>query len=241
MSRRQIIKAVAALVLLAALVFAIRTLPLAGWFESFKTWVQGAGAIGYVVYTLVYVVCCVLVVPALALTLGAGAIFGFVAGSIVVIVGATLGATAAFLLARGVLRHRVERITSNHVKFRALDRAITREGTKIMWLVRLSGFPPFTWVNYAFGLTGVRLRQYILTTFFGIIPGTLAFTWAGAAGAAALTGTGNRILLIVTAAGAILVSVFIARIALQAIRRAGVDAVDESSSLPVDEQHPSAT
>ncbi|HJQ40071.1 MAG TPA: VTT domain-containing protein [Thermoanaerobaculia bacterium] len=217
------VKAVLAFVLLVLFVLAIRTLPLAQWFESFKAWVQGAGAIGYVVYALVYVVCCVLVVPALALTLGAGAIFGFVAGSIVVIIGATLGATAAFLLARGVLRHRVERITSNHVKFRALDRAITREGTKIMWLVRLSGFPPFTWVNYAFGLTGVSLRQYVLTTFFGIIPGTLAFTWAGAAGAAALTGTGNRILLIVTAAGAILVSVFIARIALQAIRRAGVE------------------
>ena len=217
------VKAVLALVLLVLFVLAIRTLPLAEWFESFKTWVQGAGAIGYVLYALVYVVCCVLVVPALALTLGAGAIFGFVAGSIVALIGATLGATAAFLLARTVLRHRVERITSNHVKFRALDRAITREGTKIMWLVRLSGFPPFTWVNYAFGLTGVRLRQYIVTTFFGIIPGTLAFTWAGAAGAAALTGTGNRILLIVTAAGAILVSVFIARIALQAIRRAGVE------------------
>ena len=223
MSRRQILKAVLALVLLVAIALAVRTLPLAQWFESFKSWVQGAGAVGYVLYALVYVLCCVFVVPALALSLGAGAIFGFVAGSIVVIIGATLGATVAFLLARTVLRHRVERITSNHVKFRALDRAITREGTKIMWLVRLSGFPPFTWVNYAFGLTGVRLRPYIVTTFFGIIPGTLAFTWAGAAGAAALTGTGNRILLIVTAGGAILVSVFIARIALQAIRRAGVD------------------
>lgn len=217
------VKAIVALVLLVAVVLAVRTLPLAAWLEAFKNWVQDAGAIGYVLYALVYVVCCVLVVPALALSIGAGAIFGFVAGSIVVLIGATLGATAAFLLARTVLRHRVERITSNHVKFRALDRAITREGTKIMWLVRLSGFPPFTWVNYAFGLTGVRLRPYIFTTFFGIIPGTLAFTWAGAAGAAALSGTGNRILLSITAGGAILVSVFIARIALQAIRRAGVE------------------
>ena len=211
------------LALLVLLAIAIRMLPLMQWFESFKAWVQGAGAIGYVIYALVYVVCCVFVIPALALTLGAGAIFGFVAGSIVVLIGATLGATATFLLARTVLRHRVERITAGHVKFAALDRAITREGTKIMWLVRLSGFPPFTWVNYAFGLTGVRLRPYIITTFFGIIPGTLAFTWAGAAGAAALTGTGNRLLLIVTAGGAILVSVFIARIAHQAIHRAGVD------------------
>jgi uncharacterized membrane protein YdjX (TVP38/TMEM64 family) len=223
LSRRQIVRAVAGVALLAALIVAIRMLPLAVWFESFKQWVQGAGALGYVLYALVYVVCCILVIPALALSLGAGAIFGFVAGSIVVLIGATLGATAAFLLARTVLRHRVERITSNHVKFRALDRAITREGTKIMWLVRLSGFPPFTWVNYAFGLTGVRLRSYVITTFFGIIPGTLAFTGAGAAGAAALSGTGNRLLLLTTAVGAILVSIFIARIALDAIHRAGVE------------------
>jgi len=218
-----VLKWIAGVALLALVVVAIRMLPVAEWLEAFKAWVRGAGAIGYVLYVVAYVVCCVFVIPAIALTLGAGAIFGFVAGSIVVIIGATLGATVAFLLARGVLRRRVERITAGHVKFRALDRAITREGTKIMWLVRLSGFPPFTWVNYAFGLTGVRLRPYIITTFFGIIPGTLAFTWAGAAGAAALTGTGNRILLIVTACGAILVSVFIARIALQAIRRAGVE------------------
>jgi uncharacterized membrane protein YdjX (TVP38/TMEM64 family) len=223
LSRRQILKAVLALALLAAFVVAVRMLPIAQWLESFKAWVQNAGALGYVLYALVYVVCCVLLIPALALTLGAGAIFGFAAGSVLVLISATLGATSAFLLARTVLRHRVERVTSNSPKFRALDRAITREGTKIMWLVRLSGFPPFTWVNYAFGLTGIRLMPFIVTTFFGIIPGTLAFTWAGAAGAAALTGTGNRILLIVTAGGAILVSVFIARIALQAIHRAGVD------------------
>lgn len=223
MSKRQLVKAVAGLGVIVAIVFAIRMLPVAEWLEAFKTWVEGAGALGYVLYVLAYVVCCVLVIPALALTLGAGAIFGFVAGSIIVLIGATLGACAAFLLARTVLRHRVERITKRHVKFGALDRAITREGTKIMWLVRLSGFPPFTWVNYAFGLTGIRFLPYLVTTFFGIIPGTLAFTWAGTAGAAALSGTGNRIVLIVTAAGAILVSAFIARIALQAIHRAGVE------------------
>lgn len=213
---------IAAVVILAAFIIAIRLLPVAEWLEQFKTWVQGVGPIGYVLYTLAYVVCCVLVIPAIALTLGAGAIFGFAVGSIIVVTGATLGALAAFALARTVLRHRVERMTQNNAKFRALDRAITTEGTKILWLVRLSGFPPFTWVNYAFGLTGVKPLQYAVITFFGIIPGTLAFTWAGAAGASALTGSGNRVLLIVTAVGAIVVSAFIARIATNAIRRAGV-------------------
>lgn len=219
----RIVKAVALIALLVAFVVLVRTLPVGEWLESFTDWVQGQGAIGYVLYAAVYVVCCVLLVPALALTLGAGAIFGFVPGVIVNVISATIGATTAFLLARGALRPRVERITSGHVKFGALDRAITREGTKIMWLVRLSGFPPFTWVNYAFGLTGIRLAPYVVTTFFGIIPGSLAFTWAGAAGAQALTGDGNRVALIVTAVGAVLVSAFIARIATKAIRRAGVE------------------
>lgn len=221
MSRTRIL--IAAIVLIA-FVIAVRMLPLAEWITQFQTWVQGIGPIGYVVYALAYAVCCVLLIPALALTLGAGAVFGFAAGSVVVLFGATLGATLAFVLARTVLRHRVERMTEGNPKFRELDRAITSEGTKILWLVRLSGFPPFTWVNYAFGLTGVRPLPYVAITFFGIIPGTLAFTWAGAAGAAALTGSGNRIALIVTAVGAIAVAVFVGRIALRAIRRAGVEA-----------------
>lgn len=219
----RIVKVVLAIAIIVAIVVLVRTLPVAEWLESFKEWVQDKGALGYVLYALVYIACCVLIVPALALTLGAGAIFGFVAGSIVNVIAATCGATLAFLLARSVLRHRVERMTADNAKFRALDRAITAEGTKIMWLVRLSGFPPFTWVNYAFGLTGIHLGAYVLTTFFGIIPGTLAFTYAGAAGAEALTGQGNRIALIVTAVGAVLVSLFIARVAHSAIRRAGVE------------------
>lgn len=223
----RVFKVVLALALIAAFILAVRLLPLGDWITQFQTWVRGIDPLGYVVYILAYGVCCVLLIPALALTLGAGAIFGFVAGSLVVIVGATFGATLAFLLARTVLRARVERMTANNAKFRALDRAITREGTKILWLVRLSGFPPFTWVNYAFGLTGVRLAQYVVITFFGIIPGTLAFTWAGAAGAAALTGSGNRILLLVTAVGAIAVAAFVGRIALNAIRRAGLEEDDE--------------
>jgi uncharacterized membrane protein YdjX (TVP38/TMEM64 family) len=225
----RILKIAVAIAIVVAFVLAVRMLPVGEWITQFQTWVRGIGSLGYVVYVVVYAVCCVLIVPALALTLGAGAIFGFVAGSLVVIVGATIGATLAFILARTVLRHRVERMTANNAKFRALDRAITREGTKILWLVRLSGFPPFTWVNYAFGLTGVRLPQYVLITFLGIIPGTLAFTYAGAAGAAALTGSGNRVLLLVTAVGAIVIAVFIGRLALNAIRKAGVEEEPVSS------------
>jgi uncharacterized membrane protein YdjX (TVP38/TMEM64 family) len=216
----RILRIVLAIAIVVLAIVALRTLPVAAWLEAFQSWARNAGALGYVAYVAVYAVCCVLLVPALALTLGAGAIFGFVAGTLVNLAGATLGATAAFVLARTVLRERVARLIADNVKFRALDRAFTREGTRVMWLARLSGFPPFTWVNYAFGLTGVPLGPYVVTTLFGIVPGTIAFTWAGAAGAAALSGEGNRIVLIVTAIGAIAVSAYVARIALRAIREA---------------------
>lgn len=219
----RVAKVVLVVASLVAFALAVRLLPVGEWITQFQMWVKGIGPIGYVVYVLAYVVCCVFIIPALALTLGAGLTFGFVKGSIIVLIGATLGAIAAFFLARTVLRRRVERMTANNTKFRALDRAITRDGIKILWLVRLSGFPPFTWVNYAFGLTGIRALPYAVITFLGIIPGTLAFTYAGSAGAQALTGTGNRIAIVATVIGVIAVVVFIGRIALQAIRKAGIE------------------
>lgn len=217
----RILRIVVAVAVLIAIVFAFGALPLAQWFEAFQTWVREAGVLGYLAYILLYALACVLVLPATALSLAAGAIFGFAVGALVNLAGATLGATAAFLLARTVLRRRVERFVEDNAKFRALDRAFTREGTRVMWLVRFSGFPPFTWVNYAFGLTGVALAPFVVTTAVGIIPGLLAFTWAGAAGAAALSGAGNRTMLLITAVGAIVVSVYVARIAARALRETG--------------------
>src|SRR6185436_570895 len=105
-----------------------RFLPLGRWIADFQAWVKELGPIGYLVYILAYVVACVLALPASPLTIGAGAIFGFVKGTIIVVVGATLGATASFLLARTILRRRIEAATAGNAKFRALDRAITNEG-----------------------------------------------------------------------------------------------------------------
>lgn len=219
---RRSFRVVLFLAAVVAVVVAVRLLPVTELLTGFTAWVRGTGAAGYVIYVFVYAICCVALIPASALSLGAGAIFGVVGGTVVVVLGATLGATAAFLLGRTLLRHHVEKMIAARPNAAAIDRALAAEGTKIMLLMRVSGFPPFTWINYALSASGVRLVPYVLTTFFGIIPGAIAFTWAGAAGAAALTGSGNRLLLIATAVGAILVTALIARVAARAIRRAGV-------------------
>jgi uncharacterized membrane protein YdjX (TVP38/TMEM64 family) len=214
------------LVVIAAIVIAYRFLSVSEWLKHFQTYVRGLGAIGYVVYIIVYALCVVAFVPASILTIGAGAIFGFAGGTIVVVIGATIGATLAFLLARTVMRKRIEKMTERNKKFRALDRAIASEGMKIVFLVRLAVVFPFTWVNYAFGLTAIPLWRYILATFLGIIPATAAFVFASSAAARAATGGTSNITKIVYIAGgiiAIIVSVLIGRIATRAIKRAGVD------------------
>lgn len=191
--------------------------------QQFIDYVRGLGALGYVVYTLGYAIVG-LFVPASVLTIGAGALFGIVGGSIVVAIGATLTATLAFLLARTVLRKRIERMVARNPKFVAVDRAIAREGAKIVVLVRLAAVFPFLFVNYAFGLTGIGTLRYIAATFLGILPGAIAFVYIGAAGAAAATASKTRtIFTIVGAVIALAVSIYVGRIAHRAIQRAGID------------------
>jgi uncharacterized membrane protein YdjX (TVP38/TMEM64 family) len=190
---------------------------IGAWLQQFQLYVRGLGPIGYVVYTLGYAIIG-LFVPASILTVGAGALFGVIGGSIVVAIGATLTATIAFLLARTVLRKRIEKLAAKYPKFRAVDRAVAREGSKIVVLVRLTAVFPFLFVNYAFGLTGIRPLPYILATFIGILPGTIAFVYLGAAGAAAATQSRTRtIFMIVGLVIAFVVSIFVARIANRAL------------------------
>lgn len=233
MTRKSVIRIVLVVLAVAAFLVAMRLLPLGEWIASFQKWVQSVGPIGYVVYILVYMAFCVFGIPASPLTIGAGAIFGFVNGTIVVVIGATLGATLSFLLARTVMRKKIEAMTAKNAKFRALDKAITREGGRIVFLVRLSPVFPFAYINFAFGLTGVRTLSYIVATFLGIIPVTAAFVYISATAAQAASTDMSSTRLAINIIGgvlAVIVTVFVTRVATRAIKRAGVD--DEPVATP---------
>jgi uncharacterized membrane protein YdjX (TVP38/TMEM64 family) len=211
---------------LGAFFVAVRMLPIGPWIDSFKAWVQELGPLGYVVYVLAYVVFCVFFLPASPLTFGAGAIFGFVKGTIIVIIGATLGATVSFLLGRTIMRKRIERMAANNPKFRALDRAIAKEGGKIVFLIRLAPVFPFAYINFAFGLTGVRLLAYVVATFFGIIPVTLAFVYIADAATKTATAELDTTRTVINIAGvvlAVIATAFVTRVALRAVHRAGIE------------------
>ena len=222
-----------AAIAIALLVVLFRTLPIADWLGRFQSWVHDLGFAGYVLYALVYAACCVLFVPASILTLGAGALYGLGVGVGVVLVGATLGATLSFLLARTLLRRRIESMTQGNALFRALDRAIGKEGAKIVFLVRLAPIFPFTYINYAFGLTGIPTASYVVASFFGMIPGTFAYVYLGSAAAGAASGDADATRKVIQIAGAVfalVVTIFVARLATRAIREAGLEATEPERS-----------
>ena len=140
--------------------------------------VQEAPIAAPVVFVLLYALLTVLLVPGGVRSLVAGALFGPVWGTVVTVIGATIGASGAFLIARAVGRDHVERITGPRIA--GIDRWITDRGLGAVLFVRLVPLFPFNLVNYAAGLTGLRLRTFAVGTLIGATPGTAAYVGLGA-------------------------------------------------------------
>jgi uncharacterized membrane protein YdjX (TVP38/TMEM64 family) len=210
------------LLVVAALVTAIIVLPVNEWLSAGVDWVDGLGWWGPVALVGLYIVACVLLIPGSVLTLGAGAAFGVVKGALAVSVGATLGAAAAFLVGRYVARGWVKGKVAGNERFAAVDSAVGREGFKIVFLTRLSPVFPFNILNYAYGLTAVSFRNYVLASWIGMIPGTIMYVYLGSAAkdvVAAEEGasTGETVLKIVGLVATIVVTVYVTRIARKAL------------------------
>ncbi len=187
--------------------------------------IQHLGWLSAIAFILLYIVTTIALVPGSILTLGAGVIFGVAWGSFYVFLGAIFGETLAFLIGRYLARDWVYQKIQGNEKFLAINKALKREGFKIILLTRLSPIFPFSLLNYAFGVTGVSLRDYFLGSI-GMIPMTITYVYFGSlAGDLATIGEGVdlanyglqwtiRIIgLIVTIA----VTVYLTRIARQAL------------------------
>lgn len=166
--------------LVAAIGIALRFSQAIEWLRNSPALIESLGPLAPIAYVLLYVLTTVLFIPGSLLTLGAGGIFGFWFGFLIVVAGANLGALCAFLLTRTFLRDKVSRWAEASPKFAALDRAIGREGFKMVLLVRLSPVFPFTLLNYLLGLTTVRLSSYMLGNLIGMLPGTFLYVYLGA-------------------------------------------------------------
>ena len=194
----------------------------------FAGWVDGLGGWAPAVYVLGYVVATVAFLPGSLLTLGAGAVFGLVQGTLLVLLGATLGAAAAFLVSRYVARGMVERRLAGNRRFAAIDRAIGADGRRIVFLLRLSPAIPFNLLNYALGLTRVRFGDFLLASA-GMLPGTLLYVYYGkvagdvarlAGGAPMPRGAGYYVVLALGLAATVVAAALVTRTARRALEEA---------------------
>lgn len=163
----------------AVLAVAIRFLPVRAALERATDWIDSLGWLGPFAFVAIYALCTVLFLPRSILTVAAGLLFGLGWGCLWVVVSANLGANLAFLAGRHFAGGLVRRWTGDEGRLAALDRAVGRDGWKIVALTRLSPVFPFALLNYAFGLTQVRWRQFALGSFLGMLPGTVLLVTLG--------------------------------------------------------------
>ncbi len=215
------------LALLAAVVVLLKTYggQTAGALTRFAAWVESLGVWGPVVFILGYGAATVAFLPGSILTLAAGIVFGLAFGTVWAFLGATLGSCLAFLVARYLARGWVEKKIEGNPKFRAIDRAVGREGWKIVALLRLSPVLPFNLLNYGLGLTKVPFWEYAGASI-AMLPGTLLYVYYGtllgdlaklAGGAKIERGAAGWVFLIGGLVATLVVSVFVAKKAKQAI------------------------
>ncbi|MGC8711194.1 MAG: TVP38/TMEM64 family protein [Leptodesmis sp.] len=193
--------------------------------RSALQWIESVGIIGGIAFIAIYIIATVAFLPGSILTLGAGVVFGVLLGAVYVFVGATLGAIAAFLVGRYLARGWISKKIEGNQKFAAIDKAVAKEGFKIVLLTRLSPVFPFNLLNYAFGITGVSLRDYALGSV-GMIPGTIMYVYIGSlAGDLARIGTESQptnptiqwAIRIIGFIATVAVTVYVTRIARKAL------------------------
>ncbi len=157
----------------------------------FFDWLEELGVWAPPLFILIDMLVVVLVLPGVMLTLGAGFMFGVLKGSLYVVIGTTLGATIAFMIARYLFGKRASQFVLNHSKLKVVNDEFTRQGWKVVLLTRLVPFFPFKLSNYFFGLMRISLRHFILGVFFGIWPITINNVYIGSL-AADLATLGSR-------------------------------------------------
>lgn len=131
-----------------------------------------------VFFVLIYIVAALVLAPAFFLTVAAGTMFGVWRGSAIVFVGASLGASAVYALAAPLGRSRwMRRITSDS-RVAGVRGALVGEGLWVMFLLRLSPLVPYTVLNYALALGGVRYVDFVLA-LVGMIPAIIMYAYYG--------------------------------------------------------------
>lgn len=236
---------IAVLIVLGAIA-ALYLLPVEDWVLALVDSIRSAGAAGVAAFAIGYVAAAILLLPGSLLTAGVGFAYGPAWGTLLVSPVSVLAATLAFVLGRTVAREWIARRIAGSPRFLAVDEAIGESGFKIVLLLRLSPLLPFNLLNYALGLTRVRLHHYVVASALGMLPGTVLYVYLGsivtsaselAAGGGEAGGASRSILYWGGLAATLGATWLVTRIARRALSRA-IDA-RSAASPPVTKELPS--
>ena len=134
--------------------------------------------LGVFVFILIYIFWVSFLLPGSWLSMLSGFLYGTWLGSSVVFVGAFIGAHLTFYLGRTFLKEWAQKKVSNFPKIQIMEKAVKREGLKVILLTRLSPLFPFGLLNFTYGLSEVKVRDFTLG-MIGILPGTILYCSLG--------------------------------------------------------------
>ncbi len=222
--RRRLVLGALALGLVLLGVF---TLPLEQWLTSAVAWQARHPLLAAVFYLLGVTVATPLMVPGSVLMMSGGFIFGLPVGAALAAVGVTFGAALACLAGRSVARPAIHSYTQDNATFNALNGALAQRGFLVVLLTRLSLLIPFNVLNYAYGVTDIRMQTFIPATALGMLPVVVLFAYIGSLASdvdallASNAGSGamGRVALIVGLVAIIAATVIIHRTATRELKR----------------------
>jgi uncharacterized membrane protein YdjX (TVP38/TMEM64 family) len=165
--------------LVAGIVAAAVGLPLRQWVVDGADWAEHHPYAAGAAFIVAYTVAAMLALPGAILTVGAGFVFGVTLGVPLVSAGSLLGAIAAFLVGRSYLADWVAKRVAQSPRLRALTAVTRRDGFTIVLLARLSPLLPYNVLNYLFGVSAVRLRDYVLGSWIGMLPVIMVYVYIG--------------------------------------------------------------
>ncbi|GAB4369241.1 MAG: hypothetical protein Kow0062_02970 [Acidobacteriota bacterium] len=143
--------------------------------DGLRAFADGLGPLAPLAFVALWVVAAVFFVPGLPLTIAGAIVFGPVRGTLYTSIGATLGATAAFVVGRYGGRGLVDGLVARHPALRRIDDGVRRNGWLMLLVTRLVPVFPFNAQNYVYGLTPIPLATYAAISWLAMIPGTLAY------------------------------------------------------------------
>lgn len=194
--------------------------------EYAEDWIKGHGALGWVAFVALIIVCTSMFLPLSVFAIAGGAMFGLVGGTILTFLAAVLTAACNYLAANSLLKSRIETMLERHPKMRAIQMAVFRNGLRLQLLLRMAPISAAT-VSYALGATGIRFSTFLIA-MCGLIPSIIVNVYFGytashvtkAAGKASEHSTLQTVATVVGLLACIVIMIGITRIATKAIAEA---------------------